>query len=302
MRRSMRWLATAAVAASCLLGGATATVVAQGDECSLLTADEVKAALSMTEVQVTGGATYCMFSGDSMFSIASQPGADLAQQKAGYADAVDTTIAGNPAVSSEAGSAVVVGLPGQLLLANYYGSLAWDAALPAVTGLLELAIPRVPPGPDPADVARLQALIPETISGSPTKVQSFGGDLLLGFMDQTAAPVIALNEAFAAQGKSAADVLFVGGETEDTEDEYSVVAVLIKGADAGALLEPLFNAFSSSSDGQATFTPTDVAGRPAVDIKGATDQERLVAMTSGDVILAATVPDAELEAVFAKLP
>lgn len=304
MRRVRRLLVSLVAVALATTVGLAPSASAQGEgECTLLTVPEVEAAFAITGVVSQGGSNaFCSFGGTASLLIAIQPGADLASQRSQYPDGTDATIAGLPAWVTETGRSIAVELPGQILGISYYGELPWADALPILTSLAELAVPRAPAGPSPEDIARLEALLPETINGMPTTVQSFGGDLLFGFMDQTAAPVIALTEALAAQGKTASDVLFVGRETDDDEDDHSVVAVLIKGADASQLVEPLFRAFAATSEGEATFTPIDVGGRTLTRIEGASEQETLVVATSGDVILAASVPDAELESVFAALP
>jgi hypothetical protein len=300
MRRVRRLLVSfASVALAATVGLAPAASAQEG--CTLLTVAEVEAALGITGTTGQGSGSFCTFSGtgESVYLVV-QPGSDLASQRAQYTDATDTTVAGLPALITETGRSIVVELPGQIMGISHYGGKPWAEMVPILTGLLELAVPRAPAGPSPEDVARLTAMLPETIGGLPTTLQSFSGDLLLGFMPQTEAPVLALNEALAAQGKTAADILLVGRETDDSDNQDSVVAVLIKGADASRLLEPLFRAFVSS-EAPATFTPVEVAGRPATRIERA-DQGTLVVMASGDVLLAATVPESELESVFARLP
>ncbi len=302
MRRSKRLVASIAVLVLTLGVGVAPPAMAQEEECALLTVAEVESALGATGLEATGSSTFCSFSSEGLaLLMVVQPGGGLDTQREQYPDGTDTTIAGAPALVSEASRTIAVELPGQVLSISHYAELPWADAAPILTGLLELAIPRVPAGPSPEDIARLEALIPATINGSPITIESYSGDLLFAFMEQTDPGVIALNEAMAAQGKVAADVLFVGGETESEDDEYSVVAVLIKGADASQLVQPLFGAFAASGDEAATFTPIEVGGRSAVRIKGAAE-ETLVAATSGDVILAASVPEAELESVLAALP
>ena len=300
MRRTRRLLISLVSISFAVAVGLGPPASAQ-DGCTLLTVEEVTTAFGLDGVTSEASGTFCSFSSDatSVFIIL-QPGADLAAQREQYADATDSTVAGLPALVTEEGRSVVVGLPGQVLGLTYYGDTAWTEALPILTDLLELAVPRAPAGPSAEDMARLTALLPETIGGLPTTLRSFGGDLLLGFMDQTAAPVITLNEALAAQGLTAADILLVGRETTDEDNGDSVVAILIKGADAAQLVEPLFAAFDSGDEPRVV-TPIEVGGRAALRIEGGS-QGPVVAAASGDVILAATVPEAELESVLSRLP
>jgi hypothetical protein len=284
------------------LGGAPAALAqdAPSSDCTLLTLPEVEAALGASGLTAQGSGSFCVFSGDETVYLVLQPGSDLAVQRDQLTDEVETEIAGHPALTTESGSGVLVELPGSLLTLNYSGSMGWDKALPALTSLAELAIPRVPAGPSAEDLARLKALLPAQINGGPVTLQTFSGDLLLGFMDAASEPVKALNDALVAQGKSAKDILLVGEETDATDDDYSVVAVWLDGGDMAPLVEPLFRAFAQDGTDIA-FSPIQVGGRDAVRIDRA-EQPTLVVMVSGDVALAATVPEAELESVMAPLP
>lgn len=303
MRRATRRSAATMSLVIALTGGFTATGVAQDEGCTLVTAAEVEAAFGITGVADGGTGSFCNFSAEdlSLFILIQPTATDLEELREQYPDATETTIAGHPALTSEAGSSVIVGLPSSVLSASYYGSLPWADAQPIITGLLEIAVPRAPAGPDPEDVARLEALIPPTIAGGPATISTFPGDLLLSFMDQADPTLAALRAALAAQGLTEADILMVGGETEADDDDYSVIAILVDGGDAAPILEPFFRVFAGANGGEAVFTPVEIAGRAGQEIEGVTD-ERLVVVPSGDVMLAASVPESELEAVFSRLP
>ncbi|MFN8619616.1 MAG: hypothetical protein U0869_02560 [Chloroflexota bacterium] len=281
------------------LGGAPTAMAqdAASTDCSLLTAQEVETALGASDLTVTGTGSFCVFSGDQTLYVAIQPGVDLSGQREQLSDEVETEIGGLPALTTEASSGVVVELPGSIMAINYSGSKTWAEVLPVLKSLAELAIPRVPAGPSAEDTDRLKALLPTSINDGPVTLQTFSGDLLMGFMDPESPAVVALDEALAAQGKTAKDILLVGVQTDATDDDSSVVAIWVDGADMSTLLEPFFRAFSDTGSDIA-FSPIEVAGRPAVRIDRA-EQTTIVVMVSGDTALAATVPEAELESVFA---
>jgi hypothetical protein len=258
---------------------------------------EVEAAFGITGVTDAGTGTYCEFNADGVSVIVlSQPGA-FEVEPGDFPDGVELTVAGYPAVSSEAEGGVLAGVDGQLLVATYTGSEPWEAVSPLLVSLMELAIPRLSSGIDPADLARVEALIPATIAGLPVTIQSAPGDVLLGQLDATSPPVVALQAALEAQGLTTTDILFVAGQT-DSPEGYGVTAVLIAGGDAAPLVEPLLTVFSG---GTATgFEPATVGDKAVtlVDLGGVT----VTAYAVDDVFLTIGAPDDEVERILADLP
>jgi len=268
------------------------------DTCTLLTVAEVEAAFGVTDVEVDATASLCRFSGGTSLLVATQPGGELEDEREKDPSGVDATIGGNPALVSERARSIIAAVSGRLVGVTYTGDAPWDAAVPILTGLLELAIPRVA-GPGAEDIARLEALLPGRIGGLPLTVQSYGGAIVLGSLDRTAPAVIAFMEALAAQGKTADDVLFVTAESTRDYDDYGARVVLIEGADAAVLLEPLFQALASGGE-PLSFTAGEVGGKPVTLVT--TDENVLTLHAFGDVMFGAIAPGAQLETMIANLP
>ena len=231
VRRLLVSLVSVAMAAS--VGLAPSASAQEG--CTLLTVPEVEAALGVTGVTETGASSFCTFSdGTASLYVVVQPGSDLASQRR-LVPRWHRCDRGRPVRPGPRRPAAqsCVELPGQVVGISYIGEKAWAETLPILTGLLELAVPRVPAGPSPEDVARL--------SGAAARDHRRPAHHPAGVQGRPAAGVHgpdggagdrALNEALADQGQTAADVLLVGRETDDPDNEDSVVAVLAKGADA----------------------------------------------------------------------
>ena len=79
--------------------------------------------------------------------------------------------------------------------------------------LAELALPRLPAGPSEEDVARLEAIIPDTIGDEAVYVQMLPSGRSRADMDAEDPDVKAFMDALAAQGKSTADILVAAGTT-----------------------------------------------------------------------------------------
>jgi hypothetical protein len=296
-----RTLRTALLAVAVALAGSAtvaSTASAQG-ECSLITTDEVIATLGVSDVTSQGSGAFCSFSGGTTLYVAVTPGTTLDSVKADTPDGADVTVGGHAGwYSTGPGLAeLAVDVGGQLLALAWYIDDVTGAQAPLVA-LAELAVPRVPAGPDPALVERLTALIPATLGGEPLEVQSFGGDLIVGFLEETAPDVIALREALATQGKTPSDLLLVGGETEGDTD-WAFVMIHVNGGDATQLVVPLLTAFMDDSE-EALQTQVQLGGKQVTRIEQPESVRH--AYASGDTLFLVAAPDDELEGIFATLP
>jgi hypothetical protein len=273
---------------------------AQSEACTLLTADEVGAALGATDVTVgTGGSAFCVFSGASSLLISASPGADLTQARTDNPEGTEITVAGDPGWFSADASSLAVAAGSQLLTLQAYLAEPPDAATlqAALTGLAELAIPRLPAGPDQADIDRIKALIPADIDGKAVTVQTISGDLLLGFMDPEDPRVQALDAALSAQGRTSADLTMVGGSTAD-DSGVGIAIILIKGGDATTLLQPVLSAVLGDQASAPT-SQVQIGGRTLTRIEG---EPVLHAYATGDLIIVVSGSDAFLEGYVASLP
>jgi hypothetical protein len=300
MSRSRRAVA-ALVAVPLLLASLSAApaAIAQG-ECSLLSAEEANTNLGTTDLVLSQGSSgSCTFTGAVYLNVGITIGQTFEQIKNENPGGEDLTVAGFPAYLRADSSQLAVDLGDRLASVFAYGS---GVTVPrdGMIAIAELVVPRLPAGPDPAEVARLEALIPDTIAGQPVTTQTLPGDMLFGFADQASPAMVALNEELAAQGKSAADVLFVIGQTDDPDDDYGAFGILIRGADASRLIEPLFRGLSTSEE-EPTFTPGQIAGRNVITIEGTTEG-KVTALAIGDAIAAFYAPDEEIEAIVGTMP
>ncbi|MFN8619415.1 MAG: hypothetical protein U0869_01550 [Chloroflexota bacterium] len=275
---------------------------AQGETCGLLTAAEVDTAFAATDTVVsTPGSAFCVFSGADAprLLLSASPGEDLTQPKADNPDGKDVTVAGDPGWFSAGGSTLAVAAPGQLLTLQAYLDPAPDPATlqSMLTGLAMLAIPRLPAGPDPAQLERIKALIPADIDGHALTTQSISGDLLVGFMDPEDPRVQALDSALAAQGLTAGDLTMVGGSTNDGSD-VGIAVILVNGADATALFQPVIGAILGDQSAAPT-TQVQLGGKTVTQIAG---EPVLHAYASGDLIFVVNGSAAFLDTFFAGLP
>jgi hypothetical protein len=296
MSRSRRGVAALVAGALLLVSVAVAPVATAQGECGLASADEVNQIFGTTDAVLSnGGPTFCGYTGSVNLTFGASPSGTVEQRKTEYPGGTDLTVAGMPAYLLPSKSQLEVQLPGRLFSAYAYREDATDLQAPLVA-LAELAIPRLPAGPDPADIARLEALVPDTLRGEPVTLQQFTGDLFLGFLDQTQPNVQAMLAAFAAQGKSMSDVLLVGTQTNDANE--SVAAVLVKGADVSSLILPLIQGFDAEM-ATAAVTTGDINGKAVTKV--AADPPQTI-LSMGDVALVVTGPDDLANEVIGALP
>jgi hypothetical protein len=140
--------------------------------------------------------------------------------------------------------------------------------------------------------------MPSDIGGSKLEIQTVGGDLLLGLMSPEDPRVAALIEALAAQGRTPGDITLMGGGTSAENDDAGVAAILVKGADASALLVPLVDALLTDGSDAPTSQVT-LGGKQVTRIAA---DPVLHAYATGDVIVVVNGPDAFLASYFSSLP
>lgn len=265
--------------------------------CTLLTVDEVAAAFGVTSVEVSiAESFYCSFSGDVNLYLTVMPDSGLEQVRTENQDGAELTVGGRPAWF--ANGTLWVDAGGQVVTLATFGSALEDGDIQGTLATLaEAVLARIPAGPDPADVARLRALVPETIGDEPVLVQTFTGEMLLGLTDAGEAAVAELTAALAAHGISAADILIIAGDIEADQDA-GILVVQFKGADAASLLLPFMGAFLPDA-GTAAQTAVEVGGKQVTRLS--TDPV-IHAYATGDLGVYANGPDDFLAAFFSSLP
>jgi hypothetical protein len=269
--------------------------------CDLLTIDEVAAKFAVTGVELTSasGSFYCYFGGSVSFYVAVQPGADLEQQRTDNPGAIDVTVGGLPALWAPDSRTLFVLVGAQLLTLGEYGTAEVSDLQSVLVALAELVIPRVPAGPSEEDVARIRALVPETIGDQTISFQSMSGEMIFGFMDAADPDVMAFQEVLAAQGKSASDVVVGIGQPADSDSGIGVLVVLIRGSDVSSLIEPFIRAFDQD-DEMSELETVDLGGKQV--LKASSEDTTIYGYAMGDIAVFVNGPDDFLADYFAGLP
>jgi hypothetical protein len=303
-KRLLGLLAMPALAASVAMApAASAQSPSPQVECSLVTAEEVAGVFAVTDVYVESWSDPfdCSFGGGAELTASIVARTDLVSTKTEYPSGVDLTVAGLPAWFSMSDSSLWVDAGGQLLYLSAYSSTAeamtGDAFQAAMVTLAERALPRLPAGPSEEDIARMEAIIPDTFLDEAVTVQITPFEQLMGDLDTADPDVKAFLDALAAQGKSTADILVAVGMIESDSDTGTIVAQ-IKGADASRLLLPFINAgFSGASS--AAVTTSEIGGK---QVKVIATEPIWNAYATGDLAIYAIGPDEFLQEYFASLP
>jgi hypothetical protein len=310
MRRSVRrllLLVIPALAGSIAMapGAVAQTPSPAPPTCSLLTADEVAAAFAVATVTIGSWSNEfdCEFSGDVSLDIDVRPGSDLAETKTGNPEGADLTVAGFPAWLSTDGSSTELSVDAgeQILRLDPWSvdvpeDMTAEALRAALTSLAELALPRLPAGPDPEEVARIRALVPATIAGEAVTTVVATGELLLGNRGADDAAAQTFLAALADQGLGLADMLV--GVASVESGAVNVVVIEFPGADASSLLPP-FLGLLAFGDETPEATTTELGGKQVTKL---TLEPPIYTYTTGDLAVIAGGPDASLAELFAALP
>jgi hypothetical protein len=299
IRRIAAFATVPFLAASLALGAAASaqSPSASPAACALLQVEEVAAAFEAEDVQLNGGSTYyCLFQGAVSLYLALQPGS-LDPIRTQYPEGTEITVADHPAWFASDASTLFVESDGQVLSLASYGDLSGADLQAALTTLAEAALPRVPPGPSPEDVAHVREHMPETLDGEALNVQLFTGQMLLSFLDPTAPAIVALQEALAAQGIGIEDIIVAAGNTTSGSDA-GVLIVQFKGAEAAPMLEPFVLAFVPGAD-TASVTTEEIGGKQVTTVSA---EQVIHGYANGDLAFYANGPDEALAAFFAGLP
>jgi len=334
-RRLTSLLMGAALLTSALGTGAAAQDATDSpgvpQDCGVLTADEVSAALGMTLTVASGDGVDCEFDADlekleflSLFTsmdagtaadikdiMCSALGTSSPDPSAGPC-AIDLTIGNQPATYLPEAMGTLLYIEtgtGGLLLLQLIGDLPDGVdRQAALTGLGELAMPRaaaVPmataqpiiPGATFEGDADLEALFPTEVGGRSVTIQSLSAN------DLTAQGIVTqpITDALSGIGKSVNDLRvgigYVIGESAD--HSASITAFQVKGADmpsSMAALMPVLTA-DQTVEGEAA---VQVAGK---DMTSATVEGTLTYYyPRNDILWVVTAVDPTLTEIFQKLP
>ncbi len=271
--------------------------------CAILSPQEVSAALGTDLAPTFGDDRHCNYAAttDSFASLAvTNGGIPMASAKESYPDGKDVTVAGQPAYLSVEGYGDLLFIErgdGDTLSFQMLGVDEGVDPEVALMGLGELAFPRLAtlaiPTPTPLVVVQedpeLATLFPSEIGGAAVTPQTMAQGLTI---DEEQRPQ--LEQILATQGKTLADVS--AGFAFSMDPPFSITAIRVKGADAGALRDP----FLSMNDSVGAPTPAQVAGKDMV-VATVNGQAQHV-YPKGDVVWLVAAQEPILTEIFQKLP
>jgi hypothetical protein len=308
-----------------------------GSFCSILTSEEVAAAIGAPPTQVSGTDTSCEWAPDAPVDIFKLGATYRVASIDGSGDRVSSgtelEVAGNDAYFSDYLTQLSIDLPegGSLALWLSASQRALETKLEdlkaMLTGLgvtvlprlagLSLPTPLAPPtaaplgspAPQPSlfPDTELEAMFPAELAGETVSAQSVRGDVLAAQVDPSnpdqQAGLDAINQALGDQGKALTDVSFASA----TGNFGSIIAVRVRGGDAEAVATAVLGMFGSLSDEHQT--PATVGGKEVTHLTSGPpaatfdpSQRGYYRYANGDVVWVVNASEPALTEVFEKLP
>ncbi|MBX3031475.1 MAG: hypothetical protein KF809_15115 [Chloroflexi bacterium] len=240
--------------------GVAAQSPAGGPSCAMVTVDEVNAIFLGAGLSYGDNSAryYCTFRGDFDISISVMTSVELDEVTPLYGEGEAVTVAGGPGWYQDSSGNLAVPANRSVVFMNGWGSPDTRANMSRLAALI---IPRIPPGPDPAVVERLTALlppvvVPETVGGAP-------GWYLIPADDVSTPEIEALQGLLASQGRTTADMVLVLGS--DGADGSAILAH-VPGLDPSALGLLLLNALLPAAT-TAPVSVVEIGGRQVTRIE-----------------------------------
>lgn len=271
-------------------GPAAAQGPAAGPSCAVVSVEEVNAIFGGADLGLEDNSAryYCSFDGSFDLTISVMTDTDLAAGTTGFGDGVAVTVGGAPAWWQESSGNLAVAANRSVVFMNGWGSAdTSEEMLALLSELGALIAPRIPPGPDPALAAQLEALLPPSVPRE-SAVAVPGWYLLPP--DAGTPEVLALQGLLASQGRSSADLVLVAG-SDDAGGSAFVAAV--PGLDPSALLMLLLNTILPGA-ASAPVSIVEIGGRQVTRIE---TEPPLFGFVSGDAVVYATGSDAFVASV-----
>ncbi len=264
--RSAATLSSVAVLAASLATapGASAQDPGVGPACAMVTADEANAIFTGANLVLADNSSgyYCSFDGAFNLTISVMTDTDLAEGVDGFGEGEAVTVAGGPGWFQESSGNLAVPANRSVVFMNGWGSADTGAEMLALmSGLAELIIPRIPPGPDPAVVEQLTALLPSAVA--PDTIAAVPGWYLVPVGDLGTPERQALQGLLATQGRTTTDLVLVTGSDGSGGGVY---LAHVPGVDPSALVMLLLNAIMPGA-AAAPVSLVDIGGRQVTRIE-----------------------------------
>jgi hypothetical protein len=314
-------LALSMVVAAAPIAHAQSPAAPPSQFCSVLTPEEVTAALGV-EVAIGDSTDIdCTYQSDfAAGSFASlnarfEESFDLEVMRLIFPDGAEIQVAGMPAYASADSSLVYTGLAnGGAFVLQLVGSAADGVDLAtAMTGLAELAIPRLAGIPLPTaepepsvptfhQDPELEAQFPDSVGGQPIEVQSVTGDMVSSILGSDPEALQQLNDFLASIGKTLADVS-VGVGFYSGPPAGSIIAIRIRGIDMASIAPQILPLITAQmTDPQQTAVQVGGKNVTKVNSAGAPDEQAQYLYPRGDVLWTVSTVEPALTEVFGALP